>query len=233
VVVASDDDEVHGLAFLMTKHSIDELDRTESGYKKAIVDLHAYDGRILKGFVYTGNANDTVKPTKRYMGVLIKGATQAGLKQEYIDKLKARPTHTAESETLARRKALPDPETLPTISVQELAKHNGKTEGFTARVGMLGYVFELQNKGLGFFGSHKGRDITTRMMHQFHGIGMDDNDDAGKPPYPLVKDLSEEELEFLSCWQDHYNAAGPCIGYLTVFKDQQKSGKTDWTLPEH
>ncbi len=66
-------EEVHGLAFLMDKSSLAELDRTESGYTKAFVDLQAYDGRTLKGFVYTGkHPEGNPLPTKRYMGVIIK-----------------------------------------------------------------------------------------------------------------------------------------------------------------
>ena len=37
----------------MTTESQEELDRTEVGYQKVMVDLHAYDGRTLKGFIYT------------------------------------------------------------------------------------------------------------------------------------------------------------------------------------
>ena len=62
----------------------------------------------------------------------------------------------------------------------------------------------------------------------------------GKPPYPLVKDLTEEELEFLNCWLDHYLAGptldgksgvGQIIGYLKEFKEQQDSGVTSLVLP--
>ncbi len=57
----------------MDKSSLEELDRTESGYKKAYVDLQAYDGRTLKGFVYTGKPPEgNPLPTQRYMGVIIK-----------------------------------------------------------------------------------------------------------------------------------------------------------------
>ena len=69
---------------------------------------------------------------------------------------------------------------------------------------------------------------------QFHGIGMDDHDDAGKPPYPILSQLTKDEFEYVSCWQDHYIAAanGKCVGFLKEFLDQQKSGKSYWKLPQ-
>ena len=66
--------EVHGVAFLMSKESQEELDRTESGYAKVFVDLRSYDGRPLKGFVYyNAKASAEGVPSKRYLGVLVKG----------------------------------------------------------------------------------------------------------------------------------------------------------------
>ena len=60
----------------MSADSVRQLDNQEGKnyvYKKAIVDLEAYDGRKLKGFVYHGSpAGDDVRPTKRYMGVILK-----------------------------------------------------------------------------------------------------------------------------------------------------------------
>ena len=66
--------EVHGVAFLMSKESQEELDRTESGYAKVFVDLKSYDGRPLKGFVYyNAKASGDGVPSNRYLGVLVKG----------------------------------------------------------------------------------------------------------------------------------------------------------------
>jgi hypothetical protein len=70
------DSEVHGVAFLMSKESQEELDRTENAYAKKMVDLQAYDGRMLKGFVYYKTVKTTepeLAPSKRYLGVLVKG----------------------------------------------------------------------------------------------------------------------------------------------------------------
>ncbi len=67
-------EEVHGLAFLMDQSSQDQLDRNEGpGYKKVFVDLQAYDGRKLRGFIYAGKVPEgNPLPSKRYMGVIVK-----------------------------------------------------------------------------------------------------------------------------------------------------------------
>ena len=73
-------------------------------------------------------------------------------------------------------------------------------------------------------------------MH-FHGIGLDDNDDRGRPPYPLLKSLQGTELDYLTCWLDHYtldqnDSHRPnIIGYLKEFKEQQNTNSTTFILP--
>lgn len=70
--------EVHGVAFLMTQESLEELNRTELGYNQAEVTLKAYDGRDLAVFVYApknGWPEKDLSPSARYLGVLIKGMT--------------------------------------------------------------------------------------------------------------------------------------------------------------
>ena len=73
------------------------------------------------------------------------------------------------------------------------------------------------------------------MIH-FHGIGLDANDDKGQPPYPLVKDFDEAELEYLTSWVDHYtldlnDSPKQFIGYLKEFHEQQDSNSTQFVLP--
>ena len=72
---------------------------------------------------------------------------------------------------------------------------------------------------------------------QFHGIPMDANDDAGQPPYPILAQLSENELEYVTRWLDHYELSADgasktaFLGYVKEFKEQQKSGTTTFELP--
>ncbi len=71
------------------------------------------------------------------------------------------------------------------------------------------------------------------ILFQLHGYGLTDNDDGGKPPYPVIKELTEEEREYVSQWMDFYTtrANGKCVAFLAEFLQQQKSGITDWKLP--
>jgi len=229
--------EVHGVAFLMDVQSLEELDRTEKGYNKARVTLKAYDGRELDGFVYVPKEEKTEEflPSKRYLGVLCKGARQAGLKEEYIASLDALPTYNYKDHPevlVARQQREKLKGSLQEITNEQLCKHKNSDPW----VSVLGFVIK-QNS---VFGSHKGRDITTRMLMQFHGIPMDDNDDGGAPPYPLVDKMTPGELEYITSWLDHYHLGGiqglmtqnaDILGFLKEFKDQQDSRVTDLILP--
>lgn len=73
-VTAEAGSEVHGVAFCMNTESVNKLDSVEQGYLKTMVTLTAYDGRTLKGFVYTKDTDkEDMKPSSRYLGVLCKG----------------------------------------------------------------------------------------------------------------------------------------------------------------
>ena len=235
-LVESPGDEVHGLAFCMDMESMENLDRNEGynpngkgygGYKKSFVKFQAYDGRVLDGYVYMNKSPpgpDGV-PSSRYRGVLVKGAKQVGLDAKYIEKLQAHQVYQPDEATMNARMQRPDPDDLPEITVEELA-------GNKDWVSALGYVLAPD----GGFSSHRGRDVTTRNLMQHHNISMDDNDDRGRPPYPLVKDLNAEELEYVTRWLDRYSlnkdgTTRPFIGYLKEFKEQQKSGVTTYVLP--
>ncbi|ESO93557.1 hypothetical protein LOTGIDRAFT_232618 [Lottia gigantea] len=228
-------DEVHGVAFCMTKDSIEQMDRVESGYNKAQVTLEAYDGRKLDGFVYVNKpsavSTETHQPSSRYVGVLVKGAKQAGLSKSYIENLQKTEVYKPSAETLKLRESLPKPDDLPAISVEELAKHDGKDEKFPTRVAVLGYVMQ---PGRSWFGTHRGRDRTTRFLMQYHGLPLDDNEDFGKPPYPLLDSLTGDEKEYISRWMDHYlsSSNGKAVGYVKEFREQQKSGQSVYQLPK-
>jgi len=236
-VTKREGEEVHGVAFLMNEESLEELDKTERGYNKAIVTLKAYDGRSLEGFVYVPKEEKTEEylPSKRYLGVLCKGAKQAGLDNDYLAKLEALPTYNYldHPEVLkVREDRVKIVDSLKEITKEELSNHKSEDPW----VSCLGFVIK-QNSA---FGSHKGRDITSRVLMQYHGIPMDDNDDAGQPPYPLVSSMSPGELEYVTSWLDHYHLGGikgmmiqnpEVLGYHKEFKKQQESRETKFVLP--
>ena len=232
--------EVHGVAFCMDAESAAQLDRMEGGgtsYDKTSVHMTSYDGRDLEGFIYINKTapKGDFEPSSRYLSILVKGAKDAGLDADYIAKLSNRQVYQPDDITLQSRKKRPNPDSLPEITVEELAKHKGDhPEPWLA---CLGYVIATKVLFVQE-AAHQGRDITTRELMRHHGIPLDANDDAGQPPYPILKDLSKEELEYVTRWLDHYelNPDGTSkeaiVGYLKEFKDQQNSGVTNFKLPQ-
>jgi len=233
-----DGEEVHGVAFLMGPESLAELDRTEAAYNKESITMISYDGRSLDGFVYMPKVEreEEYLPSKRYLGVLCKGAKQAGLKTDYVDKLEARSTYNSADhpevlEVRAKRKEIITNGNLNDITCKELAEHKDNESW----ISVLGMVIR-QNSNVS---SHKGRDVTSRMLMHFHGIPMDANDDSGLPPYPLIYNLTPDEQEYIERWLDHYQL-GPfdnqlknveIMGLLKEFQDQQQMGSTEFKLP--
>merc|ERR1712151_805069 len=167
-----------------------------------------------------------VNPSDRHLRLLVKGATEAKLAPEYIIKLESTPTYRPTDETLRKREAALTRDDLPWMAVKELA--NNKNE--PCYISALGLVFEFDTNKQKTFGSHKGRDITTRMLCHANGVSMDMNDDGGRPPYPILSQLEKDELEYVARWLDSYLHRGSVpIARLQEFHDQQKSGKTTWS----
>ena len=68
---------------------------SDRGYGKVEVDVKAYDGRTFKAWVYSArNPAKEGRCSKRYLRVLVAGATEAGLDPTYGDALaQYPPTH--------------------------------------------------------------------------------------------------------------------------------------------
>ncbi len=97
-------------------------------YRREMVSLEAYDGRTLQAQIYT--VDDSLpedEPSQRYLDIIISGATKAGLKDDYIQKLRARPVYTPPHWVLKVREKRPKLSELKPITVEELSKH--KTDG--------------------------------------------------------------------------------------------------------
>ena len=75
-----------------------------------------------------------------------------------------------------------------------------------------------------FGGTHRGRDITTRMSRQWRGLSLDENDDRGRPPYRTPRAMDDDaEEEFVWQWCDHYlGKAGldGVVAYLSEYAEQ-------------
>jgi len=235
------DEEVHGVAFKMDKESMVKLDDKESKrYTKETVKLTSYDGRELEGYVYMSPTTEEWLPSKRYLGVLCKGAREAGLDPAYIEKLASLPVYRADElpNVVAARKEREDARRgLRQVSRAELQEHK-TTDPW---VSCLGYVIrpdpgtwepEWLSKS---WNCHSGRDFTTKWLFHLHGIPMDDFDDGGAPPYPLIDKLTTHEVDYLTSWVDYYQISrqGELIGILKEFQEQQEKETTQFVLPSY
>jgi len=212
------DDAIHGVALLLPRDAVQKLDRQEGAYDKTPVIICAYDGRELHGWMYTSgwDAVPDVPCSKRYLALMIRGAREAGVRDDYVQELARRPHYTPDAQTLERRRALPIPDKLPSCTVQQLAATKG---GSRAYVSILGFVLETPRIS---FQRHEARDITARQSRQWRGVSMDEDDDHGRMPMvEAVADMPADQVEFVWQWMDHYLHRGAeCVAYLEEFREQ-------------
>lgn len=137
------------------------------------MNLKSYDGRDLNGFVYVMDAGEAeATPSGRYMGVIVKGATAAGLKEEWIEKLRAIETYSPPGFIRRLREGRGRLEDHPEVTAEELAAHRGPDDAWLS---VLGFVVRPRKV---MFGVHKGRDITVRQLMHLKQISLDKNDDG-------------------------------------------------------
>jgi sulfite reductase (NADPH) flavoprotein alpha-component len=99
----SDDpgDQVRGLVHLCEDEHLPLLDAVESygvGYDRVEVELETAAGPV-RALTYVGLADfldDRCLPTRRYLNILLKGATSAGLDDTYVEKLRRHPVYEPE-----------------------------------------------------------------------------------------------------------------------------------------
>nr|CRH04769.1 Conserved protein of unknown function [Candidatus Magnetococcus massalia] len=95
------EDRVEGLVHLCEDEHLAMLDAVESygvGYDRIEVSLETADGPT-QAITYVGipsYLNDSCLPTRRYLNIILKGATAAGLDMGYIEKLRQHPQHPEE-----------------------------------------------------------------------------------------------------------------------------------------
>jgi hypothetical protein len=143
-VRGSETDEIHGVAFCTTTEGMKKMDDQEGvgrgGYDKVEATFDAYDGRTLQGWMYYKEKESEGAPSARYLGVLLKGAREANLKAEYIEKLSKHPTFTPDETQVSNRSLLPDPSSLPKMTCEELA---ALPQDETAHTSMFGYIMKF------------------------------------------------------------------------------------------
>jgi len=242
-VPAAPQDNIHGVAILLSPLDVRKLQEQERGYDIHWVNVECYDGSTVKAFIFSRppKESDTAfplekqLPSRRYLNILLNGAKAAGLQKEYLVRLEKQPIYTPNNAVVQKRKVLLNPTHLKSISMTELwqtravsigtTKEENGTEknepGEFAYTSIFGYVLKLPRKKV-WFKSHLGRDLTARFSRHYNGISMDKNDDLGKPPYPSLKEMNPLQMEYIMQWMDFYLSREPeIVGYLTEFLKEQ------------
>jgi hypothetical protein len=118
----------HGVVHKVSEAQMKILDGIESIYGRVPSKAKLYDGSIVDCTVYsdpTGKidrSNDK-PPTERYIQICTEGAASYGVKQEYIDWLKAHEQQPRKD--LKDLNFYPLPENAPTMTMEEVKAGNG------------------------------------------------------------------------------------------------------------
>jgi gamma-glutamylcyclotransferase (GGCT)/AIG2-like uncharacterized protein YtfP len=197
-------DVVWGVVHLCEDEHLAPLDAAEAfghGYDRLEVWVDTdYGTRHATAYVGLASFIDEgCLPTQRYLNILLKGATAAGLDSGYIDTLRRHPVQ-------ARRCVPPfiaPPGEFPTFTAATLAEHSTLTA-------LAGHVFDMscarwQHKLLhGFFG---GKDMTL-----FHLKRLDDSD-GSETLSDIARDrLTPAQHEYLNEYLHEYNAEYAYVG---------------------
>jgi len=219
--------EVHGVATLLGIDCIKKLDAQEASYNIETHPVYEYgaEGKMktLEAEVYTSRKEIPLEfpegcCSERYRDVLVKGAKECKLAKEWIEKLENLPIYTPSEQTLKMRASIPPPSSLPTMTIEELAQHNGKSEK-PIYVSSCGYIFDFKP----IFRVYWGRDVTYRHVLHRRGVNLETNDDGGKSPFPRLSKLPKKELEYALCYRDRYTyKTGKPIAVLKEFWEEQE-----------
>jgi hypothetical protein len=150
-----------------------KLDKIESTYNRVPCQVRLYDDSVIQAWVYSQpkasevNASDAKQmeagtPSERYIDIITRGATAAGIKKEYIDWVNSVPNIPRTKP--ADFKTFPVPENPKVFTAEELKTHlnavhpapifcalNGKVFKFTTEKG------SMRDK---IYRKHSGKDIT-------------------------------------------------------------------------
>jgi len=215
VIRGNENEEVHGVLALISKETAESLDQQERTYVIEKLPIEAYDGEVIISEVYTKVAPVNFGiPSRRYLALLIKGAEENKLKEDYLQFLKKNhPVYFPTEETLEKRKLLPkfSDENVRKFHITDLNENLCSAHGF---------VFECKPHLKAWW----GRDVTMRNLLHFRGLSVDKHDDGGKT-FPTVSQVTEEEREYLWSNVDFLISKGPVVGLLKEFWEFQLSEK--------
>ena len=97
VVVAAEDDVVHGVLYDVRDEEMGTLDRIENGYLQQSIEVHLHDGTTVRALTYVacqGCTQDGLLPTPDYLDYLLAGKDY--LPAEYVAALEKQPVRECE-----------------------------------------------------------------------------------------------------------------------------------------
>jgi hypothetical protein len=189
-------DEVQGVVHTLDAHALATLDRMEAygvGYDRATVEVTTDAGRV-RAEAYVGLPaflDPTRLPTRRYLAILVKGATAAGLDAGYVRRLRE---HPAAPETDAPPFAPPAGE-FPTFARDALAARPELTA-------LSGAVFDMSRARADLASAKPvlgGRDTTLFHLHRH------DSSDGGETLDDLRQGrIPDAARRYLAAWLHAY-----------------------------
>lgn len=197
-------DEVHGLLYVCKDEHLPSLDLMESfgvAYDRIEVEFETASGRV-KAKTYVGLSSyldDACLPTKRYLNLLLKGASYAGLNEAYIEKLRHHPLHHNKDYQPFLPPALPE----VVFDKESLKQH----PLYTA---IAGAVFDMEGARSDLrcvwelFG---GKDMTL-----FHLKRLDSSDGSEKLEDIKSGCISEAGQKYLNAYLHEYNREYRYVG---------------------
>lgn len=138
-------DQVQGILHECSDEDLAPLDAMEAygyGYDRSTIQVEVYSAttkqtQIISALTYVGMPefiNNCCLPSRRYLNIILDGATQASLDKDYIDKLKTQPVHTPKDYPLF----IPPQGKYPSFDANSLIKY----PLYTA---LLGSVFDMSD----------------------------------------------------------------------------------------
>ena len=196
--------QVQGVVHLCEDEALPRLDAVEAygiGYDRVTVQVETNREQI-DALVYVGMPgfiDNTCLPTQRYMNILIKGAGNAGLSDNYIQMLKNFPTHV--------KKAYP-----PFVPPEKTTRvfNENSLKDYPDYTAIAGLVFDMngarwQHEHLkDLFG---GRDMTLWHLKRL------DSSDGSETMDDLRRDrLQDGQRRYLNEYLHEYNSEYTCVG---------------------
>jgi len=225
-------DEVHGLAIGVQHEQLTTLETQQANCDLVPVNLETYDGQSFGAYAFIAKSHTLIpeaRPSARHLQSLVRGARKVGLSEAYLKQLGAHHTYEPTTATLKARSNIPSLQSLPQVTCSELAGLSDEEE--VCHVSCLGYVVRVPKAKI-FVGSHRGTDITQRVLCEWRGLVGGEQSGTGELSYPTLKELDVLEIEYAKQWLDHYLWAGGgtvasncIIGFLSEFWQQQQECK--------